>query len=466
MNKQKSFFKNTLILMIGKISTQFLSFLLLPLYTSYLSTSDYGIADLISTYVIFLAPLFSLQIENAAFRFLIGYRDNNTKSDKLIKIIYIFVFKIQIVIIILFTILNAVTKIKYYGFIIIYLLLYQLYSLNQQIARGKGKNVDYTISACIYGILTILCNIFLIVRLNMGVKGLLISYIVACFVSLCYLLFKLKIFKIIIHTPLTKNDTAYLKECLKYSAPLIPSSISWWVLNASDRTIISYFISVAANGIYAISNKFSSIFIGLFNIVSLSWTESVALHIKENDGFLEDLYNLIFKLFLIIVTIMIGAIPIVYPYFIGKNFWVSYMYVPILLLGSLFNVCFGLTQGIYVGLKKTATLAKTSIMCALVNIIIDLCLINYIGIYAAAISTCVAYFVLFIYQYIDINKYYKIKLKVKSNIYLLVMLIIGIIIYYINNNYISFTYSSVICVIIFILNFKYLKKFVNIIIRK
>lgn len=466
MSKQKDFFKNTLVLMLGKISTQFLSFLLLPLYTSYLSTTDYGLADLISTYVVFLAPLFTLQIESAAFRFLIGYRDDEKISNGLIKKIYAFVIKVLVIIILVFVLLNFIFKIKYSYFIILYLVLYELYSLTQQIARGIGKNVDYAISSCIYGIMTILCNIVLIIKFNMGIYGLLLSYILACFFALSYLILRLKVFKIIANTNLTKEDDFELKECLKYSMPLIPSSISWWILNASDRTIISYFITVAANGIYAISNKFSSIYIGLFNIVNLSWTESVALHISDKDDFLEELYNLIFKLFLIIVTLMVGIIPILYPYFIGENFYSSYYYIPILLLGSLFNVGFGLTQGIYVGLKKTKTLAKTAIMCAIINIVIDLSLINFVGIYAAAVSTAVAYFALFIYQYIDVNKYYKIKLRFIDDVYIFVLLVIGITIYYSNNMIFSFTYFCISCVIIIIFNFKNLKKFVNIIIRK
>ena len=71
MNKNKELVKNTAIISIGKICTQFLSFLLLPLYTSLLTTKDYGTVALITTYQQLLGYIVFFQIEQAVFRFLI-----------------------------------------------------------------------------------------------------------------------------------------------------------------------------------------------------------------------------------------------------------------------------------------------------------------------------------------------------------------------------------------------------------
>lgn len=466
MDKKKYFIKNTLVLLLGKIFTQFLSFLLLPLYTSYLTTSEYGVADLISTYVVFLAPILCLQIESAGFRFLINSRNKEEESYKIIKCILLFSFKILFYLSILMLLADYIFKIPYFIYIYLYLILYELYSLNQQFARGLGKNNEYAISSCLYGFAVIICNLLFIIKCNMGIVGLLLSYIIACLVSLLFLVYKNRIIHIIFSTKIKNEKNIIIKNGLNYSIPLIPSSISWWVLNLSDRTIISYFISAAANGIYSISNKFSSIYIGIFNIVNLSWTESVSLHIDSKDGFLEKLYNILIKFFFTILIVIIGIIPIIYPYFIGKNFYSSYYYIPILLFGSLFNVCFGLTQAIYVGLKKTKALAKTNIICALINIIINLCLIGFIGIYAAAISTFLAYFMLFIFQYYDINKYFKIKLELHSNIPFLIIFVIGIFIYYFNNIYISIIYICFSLFLLLILNIDFVKKLNSIFLKK
>ena len=67
----------------------------------------------------------------------------------------------------------------------------------------------------------------------------------------------------------------------KYSIPLIPNQLSWWIVSTSDRLIISYLLSVAQNGVYAVANKFSSMCITVFNIFNLTWTESASMHIKD-----------------------------------------------------------------------------------------------------------------------------------------------------------------------------------------
>ena len=79
MNKNKELVKNTAIISIGKICTQFLSFLLLPLYTSLLTTKDYGTVDLITTYQQLLGYIVFFQIEQAVFRFLIDVRNDKDK---------------------------------------------------------------------------------------------------------------------------------------------------------------------------------------------------------------------------------------------------------------------------------------------------------------------------------------------------------------------------------------------------
>ena len=74
MNREKELFKNTAIVGIGKISTQVITFFLLPVYTALLSTEEYGIVDLLNTLVMLLVPIISFQIEQAIFRYLVESR--------------------------------------------------------------------------------------------------------------------------------------------------------------------------------------------------------------------------------------------------------------------------------------------------------------------------------------------------------------------------------------------------------
>ena len=84
MNKKKELAKNTVIIFFGRVCTQLISFFLLPLYTSYLSTSEYGTVDLIQTYVTLLVPIITLELEMSIFRYLIDCRGKEKDTNKLV----------------------------------------------------------------------------------------------------------------------------------------------------------------------------------------------------------------------------------------------------------------------------------------------------------------------------------------------------------------------------------------------
>ena len=84
MSKKSELIKNTLILALGKVFTQLISFLLLPIYTIFLSPAEYGVVDLITTYMILSVPLITVQLEMAAFRFLVDARDNEYEKQRIL----------------------------------------------------------------------------------------------------------------------------------------------------------------------------------------------------------------------------------------------------------------------------------------------------------------------------------------------------------------------------------------------
>ena len=85
MSRESNLVKNTMIITIGKVCTQLVSFLLLPLYTAILSTEDYGVVDLLNTLVALLLPLVTLQIDQALFRELVEVRGNKDRTAEVIK---------------------------------------------------------------------------------------------------------------------------------------------------------------------------------------------------------------------------------------------------------------------------------------------------------------------------------------------------------------------------------------------
>lgn len=433
MSREKELAKNTAIIVFGKICTQFISFFLIPLYTAFLDTSDYGVADLIITYIALLVPVVTLQLEQATFRFLIDVRDNENEKSLLITNVFKVLWIHFIIYFLIFLLISHFININYKWFLITNVFISMFSSILMQIARGLGKINVYTYGSMISGITAVLLNVLFIAILKMNAGSILISNLIANTLCIIYLFFKLKIFTYI--QLKQKISNSKMRELYNYSLPLIPNSISWWVVNVSDRTIISSILGLAYNGIYSISNKFSSIFITIYNLFNISWTETVSLHINDvdNQRFLNKMINKMFLLFSTICILIIALLPLIFNIFVKENYHDAYNYMPILLIASLFNVVVGLYSAIYVAKKETKQLAKTSTISAIINIAINLVLIKHIGLFAAAFSTLIAYLYMMITRYVDTKKYVCIKLKLTNVLLVITELIIVTTCYYINN---------------------------------
>lgn len=430
MSRGKELAKNTAILTFGKICTQFVSFLLLPLYTAILEPEVYGIADLFNSYVYLIIPLVSLMLDQGLFRFLIECRDDEERqSNLLVTVLLVNIVEILIYGVI-YVLIQPYINSEFKIFLFIDVALNILLNTFMQFARGIGKNGAYALASFLSASMIVVSNVVTLVVLRMGAWGLFISTVVGRGLSLVVLALVLKCWRYIGIGKLSKTE---LIKLLKYSLPFIPNQLSWWVIGVSDRTIISWFLNVAENGIYSVANKFSSIYITFYNIFNLSWTESVSLHINDDDAkeFLSTTINTLFSLFFSACVGIIAYMPFVFQLLINEKYNKAYNQVPILMLAVLFQVIVGLYSVIYVALKKSTEIAKTSFWAAVINIGVDVLLIKFIGLYAASISTLIAYATMTIYRYFHIRKYIVIPLENKFRY--LVIAIIVCVSYYLNN---------------------------------
>ena len=452
MDKKKQFAKTTLIIFFGKVCTQLISFFLLPLYTAYLSKSEYGIVDLIQTYVLLFVPIITLELEMSIFRYLIDVRGKEKDTKKLISNNF-YVLGISLTLFtIIFFIVNLFVDIPFPWIIWIDIIVCVLSGNFLQIARGFGQTLDYSISCILTGITTVISNIILICYVGMQAEGMIISMALANFVCSLYLFIRLKLYSKI---NLKLVDHKLLKEMYKYSIPLVPNGISWWIVNVSDRSIITLVLGTSFNGLYAISNKFPTIISSLTGIFNLSWSESAALNINspERDEFFSDIANTVMKLFVSLGAGMLACMPFVFPIMIHEKYQEAYNYIPPLVLATVFNVAICLYSQIYLAKKMSKKVASTTIMGAIINIVINILLIKKIGLFAAALSTTISYFAMFVYRHYDLKKYVNIKydklllvrsilifafiiwIYYSSNIYLQLFGLVIVVLYSIASNY-------------------------------
>lgn len=427
---KKELMKNTLIIALGKFSTQVISYLLLPIYTSVLTTSEYGIYDFLVTACIFIVPFITLLMEESMFRFLI---DENSKEGKCKVMSNACLYSILSMIVwslILFIILS-ILKYKYTFVFILYIISCIFITLCNSITRGLGKLKLYSLSNFILSILTIILNILLIAVIKLGVNGLLYATIISNIITSIFIFFKLKIYSYIKFKYLKKNE---LKEMIKYSYPLVPNSIAWSIINISDRIIITFNLGSSSNGIYAMANKFPNIMNTFASFFFTAFKENASKVVKKDDykEYYDSIQKYVHNAFIAISLFLITIIPFIFDIFINKSYGEAYLYIPILVIALYYGNMSGFYGSLFVAFKDTKIIGKSTIIGAILNIIINLALIRFIGIYAAIISTLLSNYIVNLYRKYKINKY--LSLNKIDNYYISILVLILITcIYYLKN---------------------------------
>lgn len=457
MSRTGELAKNTLLLGLSKVATQMVSFLLVPIYTFFLNPGDFGFVDLIVTYIALVVPFLTIQLEFAAFRFAIERRNNNEKLSELLSTIFALILPVAIVSIGIFLVISFFINIPYVLLIALNVFTSVIAAVFLQFSRGIGKTKAFAIASIIAGITTTAVSIILIVVLHWSASSILLATAISNIATTIYLAFAIGSNRQI---RLKRINVGMCKDILAYALPLLPNNISWWILNVSDRTIISVVIGAAANGIYAIANKFAFIPSAIFGIFNMSWTETATLHIDapDRDEYFSKICNNAIKIYSCITALFIAVLPILFPYIIGPKYSEAYNYIPILALGALAQGLIGLYSAIYIAKKKTRQIASTSLLAAIINIVVNLSLVYFIGVYAAAISTLVAFLAMFIYRHFDVQKYAKITYNNSVFVKIIALFILTITVYYWNNNIASVISFAITVVSAVLLNRKLITK--------
>lgn len=457
MNNKKELLLNTVIIAIGKLSTQIISVILLPLYTLALSSEEYGIYDLIVTVTTFLAPAITILMEESMFRFLIDC-DNEESKNKVISQTFIYTLISSFIYSVIIILIGKIFNIEYIWIILLFIISNIILSLKNSILRGMGKIKTFAISNAISSLILIICNIIFIVVYKVGYVGLLYSGIISNILVSILILLKLKIYK---YVSIKKIDKSLMKEMIKYSIPLVPNSISWTIINLSDRIMISSYIGTAQNGIYSMAYKFPNFMDTIYGFFYTAWKESASKALKQKDS--SEFYNYVYvnlkKFMTAIVLGMIAFMPIIFPILIKGEFTQAYLYIPILIVATYYSNISGFFGGIFAAHKVTKIMGSTTVISAVINIIINFIFIRFIGVWAAAVSTLIATSTVYLIRKKELKKY--LKMNDHKSIITMVVFIILIITYYMNKLMINVCMAILITIYCIYINKDILKIIIN-----
>lgn len=393
--KTKKLLNNLGILAISNFSSKILVFLMVPLYTSVLTTTEYGIFDLIVSTVTFLVPILSLNIIDAVMRFLM---DKSYSQNKVITIGMKFVISSIVMAFLLLFILHHLNIGKKLNGLEIYIFFYYLFYLFNQyfIQMAKGLElIKYMGIAGILGtVVMILFNILFLVVFNSGLSGFLWANILAQAIPAFYLFLKIKFWRFI---NTAKTDAHLTKEMLMYCVPLIASVIGWWINSNSDKYIVTIFCGVAANGVLSVAYKLPSILTTLQGIFIQAWQISA---IKEYGGY--DTKKFYGQTFFILNVLMCATcswlIVLTKPLaqlLYAKNFYTAWQYTPFLLISSVINCASGFLGPILSAKKDSRSMAMSAIYGASINLVLNIIFIYFIGIQGVTIATVIASYIIY-----------------------------------------------------------------------
>lgn len=420
--KYKYFLKNLSIFTISNFITKLLMFLMLPLYTSILTSKEYGTIDMITTTVNLAMPILTLCITEAIIRFTI--EENTNKKQILLNSLNI-AFKGYI----LLLLISAVAwllgmELKTLILFNIYYLVYTVSSLLTYYLKGLERIKIIGWASVIRVIALILLNCLLLLYFKLSVVGYYASLIISDMIVIIIYICNLKKYKVISNE---EKDTALKKEMVKYSKNFVLNSISWWINNASDKYILLLFYDLNITGIYSVAYKIPTIIEFVQAIYSQAWQISAIKEYNKKNSveFFSNMYKIYNIIIIFTVCLILIFLKVISRILFAKEFFIAWKYVPFLLLAILFGALAGFLGSIYAANKDSKMYAKSTAIGAMTNIILNFLLIPSMAAHGAAVATCISYVIVWILRLIFMKKYMVLKINLKKDVtsYLLILVI-------------------------------------------
>lgn len=458
MNKYKTLAKDTGLFAISDFASKCITFLLLPIYTNVLTTTEYGQVDLLNNMVNLVYPLLTLSIVEATIRFALDSSENN---NMVLSAALTFVFGGTCILLFLtpFSVYFGDTfHENWYMFIALYN-GYSLRMLFSYYCRGCKKNIIFAIQGILQTVCAVALNLILLLLFNMRLEGYLIATIFSYYASILYIIVAGKMWNDIFDFHL---DFGLIRRMLKFSIPMIPTLVAWWFVNSMDKYYIIAMVGISYSGVYAVAHKIPTILNTVTQIFNKAWQiSSVSIYEDVDNG---KKYTEIYRWFYFLCFSAGFAInTIAQPLGIllfAKEYYIAWTYVPPLVIAAVFSSMAGFLAQIFTSAKKTNVLFSSTVVGACLNAILNYLFILEFDTIGAAYATMISYFMVWVSRCIAVRKIVDLKVDfifiIKSTVLLIVHCLL--ILYF--SNY-QILISCIFWVIFICINYRYFIKLSN-----
>ena len=418
MKSKRYLAKNIAFLTVGQFGAKLLTFFLVPLYTSVLTSSEYGTYDLYSATVGLFVPILTLNISDATTVFLL---DRNVAKEGIVSISLKYYFYSLIAVNIFFKFAPLFNEYPLFLF-----LMFAVNGLSQLLlnyARGFDRVKDVSVSGVLCSAVMIALNVIFLLPLHLGLKGYYLATIAGTLFQILYLCVSLKVFRFI---RIRRQDKSLKRQMLSYSCPMTLNTVSWWVNNVSDRYIVTAMCGIVENGIYSVAYKIPSI-LSMFQLIfSQAWTLSAVQDFDRDDksGFFSKMYGFYNAAMCLICSVLIILARPVAHILYAKDFFAAWRYVPFLLVSVVFGSLSGYLGGIFAAVKDSKSFATSTIAGAVLNIVLNIVLIHFIGTLGAAVATVAAYILVWAMRMYKAKKIMRLEVAVAKDCLVYLILIV------------------------------------------
>lgn len=435
-NRSKKMFRDFLIYSIGVIGSKLMTFLLLPLYTYYISDpAEYGYYDLCLTACFLLMPIVTLQLRDGAFRFLLDTKEELDRT-RIVTFVNKTLVQTSVISVLVAIALHWVYPIKYLEYNVAFLIALSFYDVYAQTVRGLGNNRSFIAMSLIASLGIAVFSIIFLVFMDLGVVGILLANTLSRILALVAVEMKEKALKRYFN-PRFCDYKEMGRELLKFSFPLLPAGICWWFIGFSNRYFITNYLSLHDSGIYGVASRLAIVVQTISTIFMQTWQENAIQQYNSEDRntFFSKVFNSYIFSFVLVILLYTFAAKIFFPLMFNANYNESLQYLYPLCIATMFFALSGYFEVIYQCEKCTRRLVPSLIAAPVLNVVLNYVLIQPMGVYGVIVSYAVTYIMLIAYRWIDMKKFVTITVYRTSYIPL-AMLILGAVPFIVKTNYI------------------------------
>lgn len=411
MGKYKRLLSNTAILGIGTFASKVLVFLLMPFYTSVLSTDQFGVSDILTQTANLLIPLAAIGICDGIFRFALDSSEHGEISERQVLSGGVLVLAVGSALCVAFVQALRLFDIfdGYVWLIAAYVLCANFHAAFANFLRAKGKTTLFAAQGILNTVLTIGLNVLFLVVFDMGTLGYVLSVVVA---DLCVTLFLFFVARMWRYLSFKEIDLPLVKKMLRFGIPYIPTTMLWLITAASDRYIVTAYCGEAENGLYAAAYKLPTMLSLVCGVFIEAWHFSTVKDAEpeERSAFFGDVFKNYMGIIFMGASGIIAFSKILTKLLLADSYYSSWEFVPVLTLATAFSALVSFLGSVYFLEKRSMLSMFTAMAGAIVNVVLNFVMIPNHGAMGAAVATLLSYMTVYVIRAYDTRFYLKFNL--------------------------------------------------------